>query len=144
MKRKNLLMTNAGKGFLEKEKFFLRVFFFQLFFIGKRKNKKDYAEHYQRTACQNYDFHFSPCSFLLKYTPRQNITIKAHQMIMLTNLESSLKNPLANKAARIIFEKSKNVFDKCSFCFHQIYLNLSESKKSVKEVLYDKRKEEKV
>ena len=126
-------MTSARKGFLEKEKNLLRVLFFQLLFVDKRKNKKNYTDYYQRTAGHNYDFHFTPYFFLLKYIPKKNTIIKAHQMIMLINLERSLKNQLANKAARIIFEKSRSVFAILSLCFSSrnslIFDILTKSKK---------------
>jgi len=135
MRERNLLMANAGKRFFIKEKKLLRAFFFQSLFIDKRKNKKNYTDNYQRATCQN-DSHFSSC-FLLKYTPRQNITIKAHQIIRMINLGNFLKNSLANKAAIMIFEKSKNVFAMLSLWFSSsnffTFNILTRRKKSVKE-----------
>jgi len=90
-------------------------------FVNSVKHKKNQTdnnyygrEKYDGTAGHNYS------SFLPKYIPKHITATNKIAIRALTGAENFIKNSPANDAARIIFEKSSNVFDKSNLWFSSI------------------------
>jgi len=95
------------------------IFLFPVGVESKSTNNNKCNQQKNNTKSLHY---FSPP--LLRYIPKQSVTLKTIHVAIRKKTGNFMKTSLAKKTAKIILEKSKKVFDSFSICRFVSFINI--------------------